>query len=233
MSPTSAPSVWRNRIVRMGSIRAGDALANEQNWRVHPQAQQQALAGALNEVGWVTGVIVNLRNAEEWGRDQNVETIVDGHARIGEALRVSEDTEIPVIYVDLSPSEERLVLATFDPLSAMAIPDRAQLESLLQEVGTGEAAVQAMLDQLAAKNGLIPPIDPLAEWQGMPEFEQADQMPSFRLIVNFASLGAVQEFSGLIGQEVNTEPGRNTKSIWFPVMPREDRMQVGYQANES
>jgi metal-sulfur cluster biosynthetic enzyme len=156
MSPTSAPPVWRNRIVRMGLIRAGDALANEQNWRVHPQAQQNALAGALNEVGWVTGVIVNLRSSEEWGRDQGVETIVDGHARIGEALRVSEDTEVPVIYVDLSPSEERLVLATFDPLSAMAIPDRAQLESLLQEVQTGDAAVMAMLSELAEANGITP-----------------------------------------------------------------------------
>ncbi len=155
---TAAPqtAVWRNRIVRMGTIRAGDAQANEANWRVHPQSQQQALTGALNEVGWVTGVIVNLRSAEEWGRDQGVETIVDGHARIGEALRVSEDTEVPVIYVDLSPSEERLVLATFDPLSAMAIPDKAQLESLLQEVQTGDAAVMAMLEGLAEANGIVP-----------------------------------------------------------------------------
>lgn len=168
-------TTWRNRIVRMDTIRAGDALANEANWRVHPQAQQQALAGALNEVGWVTGVIVNLRSAEEWGQDRHIETIVDGHARIGEALRVSEDTEVPVLYVDLSPSEERLVLATFDPLSAMAVPDRDQLDALLREVQTGDAAVMAMLSELAEANGIIPSGEPPAEDPGA-QMDRAEEL---------------------------------------------------------
>ena len=46
------------------------------------------------------------------------------------------------------------MLATFDPISALAATDAAQLDALLREVQTGEAAVQEMLAELAAGAGL-------------------------------------------------------------------------------
>lgn len=53
---------WANRIVGAGEEPPDQLLANPRNWRVHPKGQQDALAGALDEVGWVTGVIVNRRS---------------------------------------------------------------------------------------------------------------------------------------------------------------------------
>ena len=44
---------WRIRIVDVGMEDAEQLLANPKNWRVHPKAQQTALEGALNEIGWV------------------------------------------------------------------------------------------------------------------------------------------------------------------------------------
>lgn len=125
----SAP--WGNRIVRTGTVPASDFLANEANWRIHPQAQQDALDKILGDVGFVTGVIVNLRSDKSWGANRGVETMIDGHARVGRALDRGEDTLVPVIYVDLTPDEERLVLATFDPIGEMAVADRAKQTELI------------------------------------------------------------------------------------------------------
>lgn len=171
------------------------------NWRIHPMPQQQALSGVLSEVGWVQNVIINARTGN----------LIDGHARVTVADRNGE-TEIPAVWVDLSEEEEALVLATIDPLAAMAATDREQLRALLDEVSTGDAVVQAMLDQLAQDAGLVPPVDPSDEWQGMPEFEQEDQSAYRTIYVHFDDVDAVRDFERLLGQQISDQ----TKSIWHP-----------------
>lgn len=81
---------WANRIVGAGEEPPDQLLANPRNWRVHPKGQQDALAGALDEVGWVTGVIVNRRSG----------CVVDGHLRVSLAISRGE-VSVPVQYVDL------------------------------------------------------------------------------------------------------------------------------------
>ncbi len=51
--------------------------------------------------------------------------ILDGHARVEEALARHEPT-VPVTYVELDPDEERSVLATFDVIGCLATPDPAR-----------------------------------------------------------------------------------------------------------
>lgn len=125
--------------------------------------QQQALAGVLGEVGWVQNVIINDRTGN----------LIDGHARVTVADRNGE-TEIPAVWVDLSPEEEALILATIDPLAAMAVTDREQLSALLDEVSTGDAAVQAMLDQLAESAGILSE-QPAAEDPGA-QIDRAEEL---------------------------------------------------------
>ena len=145
---------WQNRIVGHGTESPEQLLANEANWRVHPRSQQQALEGVLDEVGYVQSVIVNNRTSEAWeiGK-RNVPTMVDGHMRVETALSKGQ-TEIPVVYVDLEPSEEAKILATFDPISALATTDKEKLDELLREVETGSAGVAEMLSSLAEDAGL-------------------------------------------------------------------------------
>lgn len=137
------PEPWRSRIVGHGEEAPDQLLANPRNWRIHPRGQQQALAGVLTEVGWVQDVIVNKTTGH----------VVDGHARVSIAISRSEPT-VPVVYVELSPEEEQKVLATFDPLGAMAGADREQLEGLLREVRTDDAALRTALRDLADTNGI-------------------------------------------------------------------------------
>ena len=139
-------TTWRNRIIRTAEVAPDQLLANAKNWRIHPKHQQDALSGVLDEVGWVQQVIV---------RD-GTDTVVDGHLRVSLALQRNEPL-IPVLYVDLDDAEEALVLATIDPLAALAVTDAAKLDDLLRDVATGEAAVQEMLAELAEREGIVPP----------------------------------------------------------------------------
>jgi DNA modification methylase len=135
----SAQKEWRNRIVGEDEVNPATLIANPANWRAHPKHQQAALSGLLSDVGWVQRVIVN----------QTTGHIVDGHARV--ALAVSRRERIvPVVYVDLTTVEEKLVLASLDPIGAWATRDEAKLEELLQEVSTNDLGLQRLLDELAA-----------------------------------------------------------------------------------
>lgn len=154
-------SPWRNRIVGSGEEKPDQLLANPKNWRIHPRQQQEALAGVLDEVGWVQQVLVNKRTG----------CVVDGHLRVSLALRREEPT-VPVLYVDLDEAEEALVLATLDPISAMAGTDSANLNALLHEVDTGSAVLQEMLSALAEKSNLYT-VDP----SDAPELASGDRTP--------------------------------------------------------
>lgn len=134
---------WRNRIVGEGEQQASQFIANPNNWRTHPQAQREAMRGALNEVGWVQRVIVNRRTGH----------LIDGHERVWEALQ-NGDANVPFVEVDLDEAEEAYVLATLDPIGAMAAADAAKLDDLLRDVQSGEAGVQQMLADIAKDAGL-------------------------------------------------------------------------------
>jgi DNA modification methylase len=149
MSAIATKPAWRNRIVGSGEVSPTDLVPNGRNWRTHPKRQLDALEGALDEVGWVQQVIVNRMT----GR------LVDGHARVERALARREAT-VPVIYVELSEAEEALVLATLDPLSAMAETNEAALDALLAGISIDDAGLAALLADLAPhKTGRTDPDD--------------------------------------------------------------------------
>lgn len=125
---------WSSRIVGHGMVKAGQFLANPANWRTHGLAQEGQLVSVLHDIGFVQSVIVNKRTSSKWGRERGVETLVDGHLRVKAALGRDEEQEVPVVYVDLSPEEERRVLLTLDPLAEMAGRDQEILAELKQQV---------------------------------------------------------------------------------------------------
>ena len=143
---TAASGRWQNRIVGYDEVDPATLIPNPANWRSHPSAQRRSLAGAIAEVGVVAAVTVNRRTGK----------VVDGHLRLDLALERGEPT-IPVIYVDLSEDEERLVLATLDPLGAMAGADTTKLAALLAALTPADDAVRGMLADLADRNRINRP----------------------------------------------------------------------------
>jgi hypothetical protein len=51
-SSASATSTMRLRQMGIAEVAPDQSLANPCNWRIHPQYQQDALRGILDEVGW-------------------------------------------------------------------------------------------------------------------------------------------------------------------------------------
>jgi ParB-like chromosome segregation protein Spo0J len=113
---------WKSRIVGQGAEDPMQLVANPRNWRVHPGDQQDALSDMLDQVGWVQQVLVN----------RTTGNVVDGHLRVELAISKGEPM-VPVLYVELDEAEEAAVLATLDPLAAMAATDQEKLAELLQE----------------------------------------------------------------------------------------------------
>lgn len=71
--------------------------------------------------------------------------------------------------------------------------------------------------------------DPSAEWVGMPEFQQDDQTPAYKCIVNFANEEDKQAFERVVGQAIP----RHTKSIWYPKAAFGETRGMGYTTDES
>jgi DNA modification methylase len=140
---TTPVVTWRNRIVGHAEVAPSALVPNPRNWRAHPPDQQRAVGGALTEVGWVAEILVN----------QATGHVVDGHLRVELALARAEPT-VPVTYVELSEDEERLVLASLDPLAAMATAEEEQLAVLLAGLEPADDALRALLDDLARQHGL-------------------------------------------------------------------------------
>lgn len=130
---------WKNRIVGYDVVEADQLLAHPSNWRIHPKAQQDALTGVLDDVGWVQEIIVNKTTGH----------VVDGHMRVEVALTRGES--VPVKYVELSEAEEQLILATIDPISAMAGADNEQTvwDIKLDERAEGGHSTQKPLECMA------------------------------------------------------------------------------------
>ena len=128
---------WRSRIVGEADVSPVDLIPHPENWRRHPATQTKALSGALAEIGWVQRVVVNRRS----GR------IIDGHARV-ELASARGEASVPVVYVDLDDNEERIALASLDPLAALAETDSEALAKLLEQAAVSDESLRAMFDEL-------------------------------------------------------------------------------------
>lgn len=91
------------------------------NWRKHPQAQRSRLNAIMAQVGWADAIIVNDTTGH----------LVDGHLRLEEALKRKEKL-VPVLYGTWTVEQEKLILATKDPLAAMAQTNADALAALTE-----------------------------------------------------------------------------------------------------
>ena len=211
------PTDYRNRIKALEYVNSADLAAHPGNWREHPAAQAEALKGVLAEVG-IAGALLAYRSERQGG----ALVVIDGHLRKDAAPQ-----KWPVLILDVDDAEADYLLATHDPLAAMATADAGALDALLSSVQSGEAAVQAMLSQLAARSGLYE-FDPSEEWIGMPEFEQEDLTGVQAIHVHFKTRADVEAFAELIGQKLTDK----TRAIWYPEAERIDMKSEAW-ADES
>jgi hypothetical protein len=138
----------RDRVRELVRVPASEILPNPRNWRTHPERQRDALKGILAEIGFAGALLARRR-------DDGALELIDGHLR----AETAPDAVVPVLVTDLDESEAALLLATLDPLGALAEADGAKLDALLRDVSTGSAALTDLLAELAEGAGLYPPGD--------------------------------------------------------------------------
>jgi ParB-like chromosome segregation protein Spo0J len=134
----------RDRIKELRRVPASELHPNPLNWRTHPKEQLDAIRGILAEVGFAGAEL-----ARELP-DGSLQ-LIDGHAR----AEVAGDAIVPVLVLDVTEEEAKKILATFDPIGAMATADAVKLDAILREVETGSEALADMLTALAEENDLF------------------------------------------------------------------------------
>ncbi len=139
---------YRNRILGLRVMPAGELVDNPRNWRKHPPAQERGLDAVMRQVG----VLDVIRYNEPTGR------LWDGHLR-KKLFAVDPQTPVIVLVTDLTEEEEAVALATFDAITGLARADTEALLALLRlaqdaEVVAGDEAVQDLLRQVARIHGV-------------------------------------------------------------------------------
>ena len=127
---------WKDRVKELRRVPASELKANPKNWREHPDDQRKALGGVLEEIG-IAGALI----ARE--TDDGLE-LIDGHLR----TEMDDSTEWPVLVLDVDEREADMLLATIDPIAAMASRNDGALAELLAGIESESEELSEMLDGL-------------------------------------------------------------------------------------
>ena len=115
---------------------------NPSNWRVHDDLQTKSLAATLGEFGWAGAALLNSRTNR----------LIDGHLRKKMPKNLLVDGKIPVLVGDFTEAQEAGLLATIDPIGALAGTNQQALGELLAGIQTDNADLQALLDSIAQEH---------------------------------------------------------------------------------
>lgn len=113
---------WENRIVAESDVDPRELKPHPENWRLHGDEQRDHFRQVAERVGFVRRIIAS----------QRTKHVLNGHMRREQAIASKQPT-VPVAWLDVSIAEERRILATFDPLGAMAEVDEERFAALLDE----------------------------------------------------------------------------------------------------
>ena len=128
----------RDRVVELRRVRAGDLKEHPKNWRIHPERQRKALRGVMEDVGFADAILVR----EE---DDGTLEVIDGHLR----RSMDPDMVVPVLVLDVDGDEAAQLLASLDPLSALAKTDGSSLTDLLASIETRSEDLRMLYGDLA------------------------------------------------------------------------------------
>lgn len=173
---------WQSRIVRHADVPPGELTPSVDNARRHSKRQQKAMLGMLQEVGWVQSVIVSQRSGK----------ILDGHLRHDLAVRQAEPT-VPVVFVDVTEAQEKIILAAYDAMGDLADLDPSQLNLLLEGIQLDEGQNLSFLDFLdgqAIESSPVPTVGASSPEEEMVRFAGSG-VKQLVFYVNHASYGVI------------------------------------------
>ena len=192
-------------------------LPYKDNPRKHTERQVLQIADSISEFGFVNPILIDEKNM-----------ILAGHGRFLAAQKLELET-VPVVIVDNLTEDQKTALVIADNKIAM---NRTWDESLLWDQIRKLSDKGFNLDVLAFDEMEILPmtdpntvIDPLAEWENMPEYSQEDQLAFKTVYVHFKNEQDYKDFQNFIGQPMT----HKTKSIWYPEQKNMDTESKRYE----
>jgi hypothetical protein len=127
-SPSQPPS---NGIRELIWVDPASLDENPLNWRKHPQRQTDAIGASIKANGWADTLLYN----------ENTGRLIDGHARRQVAIEEGLDS-VPVLVGNWTEEQEKHLLATLDPLGAMAETDASALTTLTDMVKNDQESLK-------------------------------------------------------------------------------------------
>ena len=127
----------RDRIKEFRRVPAHSLHPHPKNWRTHNARQRNVLKGILAEIGYADALLV--RELPDGSLQ-----LIDGHLR----AETTPNQKVPVLILDLDEAEADKLLATLDPLAALAGTNQPILDDLLAQIETENIAVQELLRSL-------------------------------------------------------------------------------------
>lgn len=134
----------RDRLTEIVRVPCKELQAHPMNWREHPARQRKALRAILEEVGYAAPLIAR--------RERGKLVLLDGHLRAG----LDPEQIVPVAVLDVTAKEAKLLLASLDPIGALASSNDEALLALLSQVNP---ANEALADFLAGLSPRLPVLD--------------------------------------------------------------------------
>lgn len=160
-------SEHRDRIAGTVRVAVARLEPHPKNWRTHGEHQREALRGSLDDLGVsrsLTGVPADPKEqaklrklkarearerwCREFERSDGRVLLLDGHLRREEV----RSKLVPVELLDLDAREQAELLATLDPIGALAGADTAVFLDLARDFSSTDPAVQKLVADVAAMN---------------------------------------------------------------------------------
>jgi hypothetical protein len=212
---------------------AADLKPSENNPRRIDDATALALAKSMARFGDLSGIVFNRVSGRLVGGHQRTKqiprtakiTLVKEYAKPTKTGTVSEGfvefngdrfTYREVKWDSKKESAAATIAANkhrgeWDYSELIPQLEELQIQGFPMELtGFSSVDLDALLGSLEMPHR--PDSDPTDEWAGMPAFDNEDQSPHRRIIVNFASQEDFVGFQKLIGQTMTDK----TRSIWYP-----------------
>jgi hypothetical protein len=131
----------RNRIKSHRRVRAGDLVPHEWNFRLHPEAQKDALQALYREVGFARSLLA-------YELPDGRLKLIDGHLR----RELSPDMEVDVEILDVTEEEARALLLSIDPLVELGRMQEQLYDRLRQHTPAKDPGLADMWEEAARRS---------------------------------------------------------------------------------
>jgi hypothetical protein len=202
---TSAPPAARNGNLPVTQQRVVDLLPSAYNSRTHSERQVEQIANSIREFGFLVPVLIDEKNG-----------IIAGHGRVLAAKRLDMES-VPCIQVShLTETQKRAYIIADNKLTELGGWDQ---EILMQELNFLDAEGFKIEMTGFDMSAILPPVDDnLAEYMGMPEYNNENQLGIRHIVIHFKTNEAVTEFAALLNQPITDR----TRFLWYPREPEAD-----------